>query len=168
MPLGSDGRKWYEETSAKAASAAAPTDRLALVYKGLPNPAAVVDYYAKHGEKNYGKLVRDPILNTHSFAGIKSTKLDGSITLVFSNDKNAKSIAKTPLMVNSFIKLGELCPSRGGIILLNGEICRDDSCRAINGEHLPSCREGEVVDQMRAAVAIKASTFVDLLKTQGT
>ena len=91
----SDGRKWYEEESVKEASGLKTDNQLAFVYSGLPNPAAVVDFYVAHGEKHYGKLARDPILNTHTFGGIKTTKLDGSITLVFNNDKQAKAVAKT-------------------------------------------------------------------------
>ena len=80
-----------------------------------------------HGEKHYGKLARDPILNTHTFGGVKTTKLDGSITLVFNNDKKANAVAKTPRMINNFIKAGELNLNKAEIRLINGDCCRDDS-----------------------------------------
>ena len=161
----SDGRKWYEEASVKEASVLATDDVLAFVYAGLPNPAAIVDFYVAHGEKHYGKLARDPILNTHTFGGVKTTKLDGSITLVFNNDKKANAVAKTPRMINNFIKAGELNLNKAEIRLINGVCCRDDSCRAINGAHKPSCRENEIVGKAKAikVSAIKKS-FSDLIQ----
>ena len=161
----SDGRKWYEEESVKEASGLKTDNQLAFVYSGLPNPAAVVDFYVAHGEKHYGKLARDPILNTHTFGGIKTTKLDGSITLVFNNDKQAKAVAKTPRMLNASIKVGELNLNKAEMRLINGVCCRDDSCRAINGAHVPSCREKEIVGQSKAIkVSAMKKGFGDIIQ----
>ena len=165
----SNGRKWYEEESVKEASGLKADNQLAFVYSGLPNPAAVKDFYVGHGEKHYGSLARDPILNTHTFGGVKSTKLDGSITLVFNNEKDAKAVAKTPRMLTPSLKVGELNLSKTEIRLINGVCCRDDTCRAINGAHVPSCREKEILGQKKAIkVSAMKKGFGDMIQANAS
>ena len=144
-----DGLTWYKEKDAMELADKPVGEQICVVYRGLPAPRDVVDFYKQHGETHYGSIARDPIVNVHEFGGIKTLKPDGSITYVFNNEKGVKSVAKTPLMLNEQVKLGELCLSRRGIEVLNAKCCRDDACRGFNGFHELSCKENEVKDQMR-------------------
>jgi hypothetical protein len=158
------GLQWYKE-AAEADLKALPEDTIALVYRGLPDPEAVIDFYTEHGVENYGKLMREPVVNQHMWGGIKSGYQDGSLTLVFHNEKGVKTIAETPLMLTPDIKLGELSLSRRRVQMLNGKACKDDKCRGFNGFHKLTCAASKIhAEQKRARVVAETKSFSKTLE----
>ena len=93
------GKEWCTaaQANSKAALKKSIVNTIAIIYRGLPDPDAVLPFYEAHGTNYvyYGTLLKPAKANFHMFASVKTDELDGSGTLVFNT---VNRLADTPLM----------------------------------------------------------------------
>jgi hypothetical protein len=153
------GRQWYMDAEKKEAEKNDTSDLICLIYRGLPDPKSTIPFYTAHGEDYYGTLAKPAVVNSHEFGGVKSLYSDGSLTLVFHNEKGVNRIADTPLMLDGDIQVGYLSLSKRRIHVPGTKVCNDDECRGFGGFHLNTCkrRELEKKSKINRSVAVGKS-----------
>ena len=63
-----NGKEWCTAAQANAALTKSIANTIAIIYRGLPDPEAVLPFYEAHGMNYYGTLLKPAKANFHTFA----------------------------------------------------------------------------------------------------